>query len=37
MKTYTFRMTRIYETIIEIDDENNKEEFEKLYELGDMI
>ena len=37
MKTYTFRMTRIYETLIEIDAENHNEAFEKLDELGDMI
>ena len=30
-------MTRIYETLIEIDAENHNEAFEKLDELGDMI
>jgi hypothetical protein len=37
MKTYTFRMTRVYETIIEIEAENHNKAFEKLDELGDMI
>jgi hypothetical protein len=30
MKTHTFKMTRVYETIIEIDAENIKDAFNKL-------
>ena len=30
MKTHTFKMTRIYETIIEIDADNVKDAFNKL-------
>jgi len=30
MKTHTFKMTRVYETIIEIDAENVKDAFNKL-------
>lgn len=37
MKTYTFKMTRVYETLIVVDAENEKDAFKKLNELGDMI
>lgn len=37
MKTYTFKMTRVYETLIEIDAENWKDAFKKLDELGDDV
>ena len=30
MKTHTFKMTRVYETIIEIDAENIRDAFNKL-------
>ena len=30
MKTHTFKMTRVYETIIEIDADNVKDAFNKL-------
>ena len=33
MKTYTFKMTRVYETIIEIDAENVKDAFNKLQDI----
>jgi hypothetical protein len=33
METYTFKMTRVYETIIEIDAENVKDAFNKLQEV----
>lgn len=37
MKNYTFKMTRVYETLIVVDAENESEAFKKLNELGDMI
>ena len=37
MKTYTFKMTRVYETRIEIDAENWKDAFKKLDELGNDV
>lgn len=37
MKTYTFKMTRVYETLIVVDAESESEAFKKLNELGDMI
>jgi len=33
MKTHTFKMTRVYETIIEIDAENVKDAFNKLQDV----
>jgi len=33
MKTYTFKMTWVYETIIEIDAENVKDAFNKLQDI----
>jgi hypothetical protein len=33
MKTHTFKMTRVYETIIEIDAENIKDAFNKLQDM----
>jgi hypothetical protein len=33
METYTFKMTRVYETIIEIDSENVKDAFNKLQDV----
>jgi hypothetical protein len=33
METYTFKMTRVYETIIEIDAENVKDAFNKLQDV----
>ena len=33
MKTHTFKMTRVYETIIEIDAENIKDAFNKLQDI----
>ena len=33
METYTFKMTRVYETIIEIDSENVKDAFNKLQDF----
>jgi hypothetical protein len=33
METYTFKMTRVYETIIEIEAENVKDAFNKLQEV----
>jgi hypothetical protein len=33
MKNYTFKMTRVYETIIEIDSENIKDAFNKLQDI----
>jgi hypothetical protein len=33
MKTHTFKMTRVYETIIEIDSENVKDAFNKLQDV----
>ena len=32
MKTYTFKMTRVYETIIEIESENEQDASQKLFE-----
>ena len=32
MKTYTYKMTRVYETIIEIDAENEQDASQKLFE-----
>jgi hypothetical protein len=37
MENYTFKMTRVYETLIVVDAENESEAFKKLNELGDMI
>lgn len=37
MEKYTFKMTRVYETLIVVDAENESEAFKKLNELGDMI
>lgn len=37
MKTYTFKMTRVYETLIVVDAENEQDAFKKLNDLGDMI
>lgn len=37
MKTYTFKMTRVYETLIEINAENHADAVDKLDELGDEI
>jgi hypothetical protein len=33
METYKFKMTRVYETIIEIDAENVKDAFNKLQDV----
>lgn len=33
MKTYTFKMTRVYETLIVVDAENESEAFNKLKEI----
>ena len=33
MKTHTFKMTRVYETIIEIEAENVKDAFNKLQDV----
>ena len=33
MKTHTFKMTRVYETIIEIEAENIKDAFNKLQDV----
>ena len=32
MKTYTYKMTRVYETIIEIESENEHDASQKLFE-----
>lgn len=37
MKTYTFKMTRVYETLIVVCAENEQDAFKKLNELGDKI
>ena len=33
MKTYTFKMTRVYETLIVVDAENKDDAFNKLKEI----
>lgn len=33
MKTYTFKMTRVYETLIVVDAENKQDAFNKLKEI----
>lgn len=33
MKTYTFKMTRVYETLIVVDAENKEDAFNKLKEI----
>jgi len=33
MKTYTFKMTRVYETLIVVDAENEQDAFNKLKEI----
>lgn len=35
--TYNFKMTRVYETLIVVDAEDEQDAFKKLKELGDMI
>jgi len=37
MEKYTFKMTRVYETLIVVDAENELDALDKLTELGDMI
>lgn len=37
MNTYNFKMTRVYETLIVVDAEDEQDAFKKLKELGDMI